>query len=51
MPEPLPLDRANDGKWRFCPGANCRVVYFADDGGAVFTMDDMRVRTGLKAAQ
>jgi hypothetical protein len=42
------LDRVSEGVWRFCAGADCRVVYFVEDGGAVFTTDDLRVRVGLK---
>jgi len=48
MLKPSLLDRVTDGVWRFCAGADCRVVYFAEDGGDVFTTDDLRVRVGAK---
>jgi len=41
-------DRVNEGNWRFCAGAECRVVYFADNGVVVLTTDDLRVSVGLK---
>ena len=42
------LDRVSEGVWRFCARADCRVVYFAEDGDVVFTTDDLRVRVGSK---
>jgi Zinc binding domain len=48
MLKPSLLDRVNEGSWRFCPSADCRVVYFAEGGGSVFTTDDLRMRVGLK---
>ena len=48
MLEPSLLDQLSDGIWRFCPGAECRVVYFVEDGSFVFTTKDLRVRVGLK---
>jgi hypothetical protein len=48
MLKPSLLDRVTEGSWRFCPGADCRMVYFAEDGDVVFTTDDLRVRVGLK---
>lgn len=48
MLKPSLLDRVNEGSWRFCAGADCRVVYFAEGGGSIFTTDDLRMRIGLK---
>jgi Zinc binding domain len=48
MLKPSLLDRVNEGSWRFCPGAGCRVVYSAEDGDVVFTTDDLRARVGSK---
>lgn len=48
MLKPSLLDRVNEGSWRFCAGASCRVVYFAEDGDVFFTTDGLRVRVGLK---
>jgi hypothetical protein len=42
------LDRVGEGNWRFCARADCRVVYFSEDGDVVFTTDDLRVRVGSK---
>ena len=51
MLKPSLLDRLSERVWRFCPGADCRVVYFAEDGDPVFTTEDLRVRVGLKEHQ
>jgi len=51
MLKPSLLDRVNEGSWRFCGGADCRVVYFAEDGDVVFTTDDLRVRVGTKECE
>lgn len=48
MLKPPLLDRAPEGNWRFCAGADCRVVYFAEEGDVVFTTGDLRLRVGLK---
>jgi hypothetical protein len=48
MLKPSLLDRVGEVNWRFCPGADCRVVYFAKDIDDVFTTDDLRARVGLK---
>lgn len=48
MLKPSLLDRVNEGRWRFCAGADCRVVYFAEYGDVVFTADDLHVRIGAK---
>lgn len=36
------LPRGSDGPYRFCPDADCDVVYF-DDNGTRFTTQDLRV--------
>src|SRR5262245_40643035 len=48
MLEPSLLDQLSDGVWRFCLGADCRIVYFVEDSSLVFTTKDLRVRVGLK---
>src|SRR5262245_17281484 len=48
MLKPSLLDRVRERVWQFCPVADCRVVYFAEDGDPVFTTEDLRVRVGLK---
>jgi hypothetical protein len=48
MLKPSLLDRVNEGNWRFCPSADCSVVYSAEGGDVVFTTDDLRVRVGSK---
>ena len=42
------IDRMGDSEYRFCASPECRVVYFAEEGGEIFTTDDLRVRVGLK---
>src|SRR5712692_4643715 len=39
--KPEHLDRVNSEAYRFCPDANCEVVYYGD-GGTRFTVDDVR---------
>jgi hypothetical protein len=48
MLKPERFDEVGEGEYRFCPAADCRVVYFMEDSGATFTTDDVRVRVGLK---
>lgn len=48
MLKPERLDEIGEGKYRFCPDSDCRVVYFSEDSGIAFTTDDIRVRVGLK---
>ena len=42
------LDEVGGDEYRFCPDPDCRVVYFAEDGGRHFMTEDLRVRVGLK---
>src|SRR5215213_11288668 len=46
--KPQCFDLMGDDEYRFCAAPECRVVYFAEAGGARFTPDDVRVRVGLK---
>ncbi|MGH9939634.1 MAG: putative iron-sulfur cluster-binding metallochaperone [Blastocatellia bacterium] len=48
MLKPEAFDRIGEGFYRFCASAECRVVYFPENGGESFTTDDLRVRVGLK---
>jgi hypothetical protein len=48
MLRPELLDRAGEGKYRFCTDPDCRVVYFTEGGGPCFTTEDLRLRVGLK---
>jgi len=42
------LERAMLGSYNFCSERNCPVVYFDDTGCRHFTVDDLRIRVGLK---
>jgi hypothetical protein len=48
MLKPRCFDRMGDSEYRFCADPECRLVYFAEDGGESFTTEDVRVRVGLK---
>lgn len=43
------LDRVNSEAYRFCPGPQCEVVYYGDDGTR-FTKDDLRELVAAKTA-
>jgi len=45
------LDRAMTGTFRFCSARDCPVVYFEDQASHRFTIDDLRIRVGLKAKE
>src|SRR5215203_2265013 len=51
MLKPRCFDFMGDDEYRFCADPECRVVYFAEGGGARFTTDDVRVRVGLKVVE
>ena len=51
MLKPELLEQAMTGKYRFCSARDCPVVYFEEHGGHRFTIDDLRVRVGLKAKE
>lgn len=40
--------RITQERYRFCDAQGCDVVYFAEDGGHVFTKADLKVRVGVK---
>jgi len=42
------LERAMSGSYSFCPERDCPVVYFEDTRCQSFTVDDLRVRVGVK---
>jgi copper chaperone CopZ len=39
---------AGDTGWRFCDSPDCDVVYFAEEGGTIFTRTQVRVSVGVK---
>lgn len=51
MLKPSLLDRVCEGAWRFCAGADCRVIYYAENSDVSFTTNDLRVRVGLKESE
>jgi len=48
MLKPDLLERALPGSYCFCPEQDCSIVYFDNSTGSVFTVDDLRIRVGLK---
>ena len=48
MLKPGLLERAMQGNYSFCSERDCSIVYFKDKGSQQFTVDDLRVRVGLK---
>ena len=48
MLKPELLDQAMSGSYSFCAARDCPVVYFEDKGSNQFTVDDLRVRVGIK---
>jgi len=49
MLKPHLLEEASTGLYRFCGAHECPTVYFGENGGHVFTTNDLRVVVGLKA--
>lgn len=49
MLKPELLEQALTGIFRFCATRECPTVYFEEQGGRVFTIDDLRVIVGVKA--
>jgi len=47
MLKPELLEQAMSGSYKFCPLRDCPVVYF-DKRSHQFTVDDLRIRVGLK---
>jgi len=48
MVKPELLERAMHGSYSFCSAHDCSIVYFEDKGSQQFTVDDLRIRVGLK---
>jgi len=48
MLKPDLLERALPRSYCFCPEQDCSIVYFDNSTGSVFTVDDLRIRVGLK---
>ena len=46
MLKPDFFDQVGDAQYRFCASPDCPVVYFSDNRH--FTIDDLRIRVGLK---
>lgn len=42
------LEQGMTGSYSFCAARECSVVYFEDGGCHQFTVDDLRIRVGLK---
>ena len=48
MLKPELLERAMHGNDSFCSARDCSTVYFEDESGEQFTVNDLRIRVGLK---
>ncbi len=48
MLKPELLEGAMSGSYSFCSERDCRVVYFDEAGDRHFTVDDLRIRVGVK---
>jgi hypothetical protein len=48
MLKPELLERAMHGSYGFCSERDCSIVYFEDKGPEHFTVDDLRMRVGVK---
>ena len=48
MLKPDLLEQAMHGSYSFCSERDCSIVYFEDKGDHQFTIDDLRIRVGLK---
>ena len=51
MVKPDFLEQAMHGNYRFCSAPDCAIVYFDEEGKQQFTIDDLRVRVGLKVTE
>ncbi len=51
MLKPELLEQAMTGRYTFCSARDCPVVYVKEQGSHQFTIDDLRVRVGLKAKE
>ena len=48
MVKPEFLEQAMTGRYTFCLGPDCPIVYFQNDGNSQFTVAGLRIRVGLK---
>jgi len=48
MLKPELLERAMHGNYSFCSARDCSTVYFEVESGEQFTVNDLRIRVGLK---
>lgn len=48
MLKPDRLEQAMSGSYSFCAARDCPTVYFDDEGSHQFSVDDLRIRVGLK---
>ena len=48
MLRPELLERAMHGSYSFCSAGYCSIVYFEDKGREHFTVEDLRIRVGVK---
>jgi len=48
MLKPELLEDAMTGAYSFCSARDCAVVYFEEHGSHQFTVDDLRIRVGVK---
>ena len=51
MLKPELLEQAMTGTYGFCSARNCPIVYSEDQGSHRFTIDDLRMRVGLKVKE
>lgn len=51
MLKPELLEQAMTGNYNFCSTADCSVVYFDDQGGNSFSIDELRLRVGIKSRE
>jgi hypothetical protein len=51
MVKPELLEQAMSGTYGFCSAGDCPVVYFEDQSSNRFTIDDLRIRLGLKVKE
>jgi hypothetical protein len=51
MLKPELLEQAMTGMHSFCSARDCPVVYFEEQGSHQFTIDDLRVRIGVKSKE
>jgi hypothetical protein len=48
MLKPELLERVSQGNYSFCSARDCSIVYFENTRSQQFTVDDLRIRVGLK---